>query len=80
MSSGFTDRQVECLTLASYGELNKDIAARLYVVEPTVVFHLAGARKKLGARNTAHAVRLGIEQGILSLTSPAPPPESLEPS
>ena len=43
----------------------RETAALIGVNERTVRFYLDGARAKLGAHNIAHAIRLGIEHGIL---------------
>jgi DNA-binding CsgD family transcriptional regulator len=59
-------RQQQCLRLAAAGLEHRQIAERLHLGYGTVVIHLTKAREALGARNTAHAVGLGIHHGIVT--------------
>lgn len=58
-------REREVLLALSFGASNKEIAAALFLAEETVKSHLRSVFAKLGARNRAHAVRLGFEAGLL---------------
>ena len=49
-------RELEILRLSARGLTGAAAARALGVSEPTVKFHLAGARRKLGVKNTAEAV------------------------
>lgn len=60
-----TDRERDVLGLLSYGLQNKQAAVLLGVEELTVRKHAQNLRRKLGARNTAHAVSIAFERGIL---------------
>lgn len=64
--SGLTRREREVLALMAQGFITKQIAERLCVSQETVSTHVTNLRRKLGARNKAHAVALGFQLGILS--------------
>jgi len=49
--------ETRVLELVEEGLTNAEIAARLYVVEQTIKFHLSRIYKKLGVRNRVEAVR-----------------------
>ena len=51
-------RQAEVIRLVATGLLNKQIAARLQILEKTVKVHRARAMSKLGVRSVAELVRL----------------------
>ena len=73
--AGPSEREIEVLDLVSQGFSNKQIATRLFLAEDTVKTHLVSLRRKLDARNRAHAVTLGFRRGLLHLptgASPAP--------
>jgi DNA-binding CsgD family transcriptional regulator len=53
-------RERQCLSLAAGGLIGKQIAAELGVSAKMVELHLAGIRRKLGARTTAQAVANAI--------------------
>jgi len=61
-----TEREREVLQCVTYGERNKEIAARLGIGEPTVKTHLANTYFKLGVDSRASAVAVAIERGLLS--------------
>jgi FixJ family two-component response regulator len=48
------------------GDLNKQIAYDLGIVERTVKLHRASAMQKLGARSTADLARIAERLGLLS--------------
>lgn len=58
-------RQIEMLHLMSYGLTHAEIGRRLFIHEDTVKRHLRRAYSVLGARGRAHAVRLGLQRGVL---------------
>ncbi|MBN8955818.1 MAG: autoinducer binding domain-containing protein [Rhizobiales bacterium] len=60
-----TPRQSLCLSWASMGKTMDEIADLLGISERAVRFYVKGARDRLGATNTTHAVRLAVEQGLI---------------
>lgn len=61
-----TDREVAVLTGMSYGKSNPTIGREMYLSEDTVKTHARRLFAKLGSRDRAHAVRLGMQAGFLS--------------
>jgi len=62
-----TAREMEVLRLLARGLRNKEIAARLYVSERTVNFHLANIYQKLRVSGRTEALSKAHEQGLLKL-------------
>lgn len=62
-----TGRETEVLQHLSRGLANKQIAVRLGISEHTVKFHVSSIYSKLGAGNRTEAVRIGVQQGWISL-------------
>lgn len=62
-----TEREVEVLALLARGLANKQIADALAISIHTVKFHISSIYAKLGASSRTEAVRMGLQQGILSL-------------
>ena len=60
-----TDREFQVLYGISYGRTNGLIGKELCLSEDTVKTHARRLYKKLGVVDRAHAVRVGIELGIL---------------
>ena len=58
-------RQKEILQMLSRGLSNKEISYRLGIAQPTVSFHLAEIRRKLGARHSRQLVELGRAAGLV---------------
>ena len=61
-----SDRQLELLRWISVGLTACEIAAEMWWAVDTVKHERMGLYRMLGARNAAHAVRLGFELGLLS--------------
>jgi DNA-binding NarL/FixJ family response regulator len=62
-----TARELEVLRLLAQGLQNKEIAARLFITERTVKFHVSAILGKLGAGNRTEAVRAAVQQGLVKL-------------
>jgi len=60
-----TPRQSLCLAWASMGKTMDEIADLLGISERAVRFYVKGARDRLGATNTTHAVRLAVERELI---------------
>ena len=58
-------REAEVLGLVAEGLLGKEVAARLFITERTVRYHLTSVFGKLGADNRTQAVRLAEKRGLL---------------
>jgi DNA-binding CsgD family transcriptional regulator len=58
-------REVEVLALAAEGQTNEQMARVLFLSEDTVKSHLVNVRRKLRARNRAHAVAIAYRSGFL---------------
>jgi DNA-binding NarL/FixJ family response regulator len=64
-SESLTPRELEVLQLLARGLRNKEIAARLYVSERTVNFHLANIYQKLNVSGRTEALSKAITQGLV---------------
>ena len=62
-----TDREREVLGMVAGGWGSSWIAAELGVSSSTVETHVRHVLEKLGARNRAHAISLGLQRGEISL-------------
>ena len=58
-------REVQVLALAAEGQTNQQMARVLFLSEDTVKSHLVNVRRKLRARNRAHAVAIAYQSGFL---------------
>ena len=65
-SDALTAREREVLHLLAQGLRNKEIAARLYVSERTVNFHLAHIYQKLNVSGRTEALSRALEQGLIN--------------
>ncbi|MBO0778665.1 MAG: response regulator [Ktedonobacteraceae bacterium] len=61
-----TARELEVLRLLGRGLRNKEIAARLYVSERTVNFHLANIYQKLNVSGRTEALSRAMELGLIT--------------
>jgi DNA-binding NarL/FixJ family response regulator len=62
-----TAREQEVLRLLARGLRNKEIAARLFVSERTVNFHLANIYQKLNVSGRTEALSKALEQGLITV-------------
>ena len=60
-----SDRELEVLELMSRGCNAKEAGRVLFVEESTIVSSMKRTRRKLGARNTAHAVAIALREGMI---------------
>ena len=60
-----TGRQADVLGLLARGQTKAQVAALLGITEGTVTSHNAAAKKNLGARNTAHAVWIALNNRLI---------------
>jgi len=63
-----TPREQEVLMNISLGYTTKEIAAKLYISDHTIVSHKKNLLEKLSAANSPELVRKGFVMGFLSLT------------
>jgi DNA-binding CsgD family transcriptional regulator len=63
--SGLTPREVEVLAWIAQGKTHREIAVILGISKRTVSEHAATAIRKLTAANAAHAVAIGIQNGLI---------------
>lgn len=69
MQITLSKREIEVLSLISYGLTSAEIAQRLYISGHTVISHRKNLINKMRVQNTAGLVRQGFEEGILSISS-----------
>jgi DNA-binding CsgD family transcriptional regulator len=65
--SVLTSREREVLAMVAMGRSSALIAAALGVATSTVESHVRNCLDKLGARNRAHAIALGLHDGEITL-------------
>ena len=63
--TGLSPRESACLAFVADGLRVAELAHRIGLSEATVEFHLANARRRLGARTRDHAVALALRAGLL---------------
>lgn len=66
-----TARQLEVLDLLSRGLTFQQVGRELDLSRYTVQSHVSALMRRLRTRNTAHAVRVALERGLLTLDGPA---------
>lgn len=69
-SGQLSPRESEVLIGIADGLENAEIAEKLYLSHETVKTHASSVFRKLGARNRAHAVMLGVRCGVLGAAGP----------
>jgi DNA-binding NarL/FixJ family response regulator len=62
-----TPREMEVLEQLAQGLQNKEIAAKLFISERTVKFHVSAILGKLEAGNRTEAVAIAAQRGLVSL-------------
>lgn len=67
LDDDLSEREVSVLSLAAWGNSNKQIAARLKISEETVKGHMKVAFSKLGAADRTHAVTIAAKRGLIEL-------------
>jgi len=65
--AGLSAREIDVLKLIANGLSNKEVANELGVTEATAKKHMTSVLTKLDAKDRTHAVRIGLERGIISL-------------
>lgn len=65
--SQLSSREIEVLNLIAQGLSNKEIAARLDLVEGTVKVHVTSILGKLRVSDRTQAILAGVKQGIIQL-------------
>ena len=63
--AGLSRREIQVLQALAEGLSNQEIAARLFLAEQTVKFHLSSVYRKLEAKNRTEAVRIAVRSGIV---------------
>jgi DNA-binding NarL/FixJ family response regulator len=66
-TEALTEREVQVLSEVAQGTRNQDIARRLSISQDTVKSHLRHILDKLGAKDRAQALAIGIRRGIIRL-------------
>lgn len=66
-----TDREREVLAMVAMGRGTTWIASEMGISTSTVETHVRHCLEKLGARNRAHAIVLGLQEGEITLEMPA---------
>ena len=64
-TANLTEREQEIIKLVAAGLSNKAIAAKLFITERTVEYHLSNLYGKLGAVSRAEAVKRASDLGLL---------------
>jgi len=67
LDGGLTKREIAVLSLAAWGNSNKQIAARLELSEETVKGHMKMVFGKLGVSDRTHAVTVAVKRGLIEL-------------
>ena len=60
-----TAREIEIITLLSDGLSTKEIASKLFISSKTVERHKSNLLKKMHLKNTAHLIKVAMENGLL---------------
>lgn len=65
LAEDLTAREIQILELAAQGLSNRELAARLFVSEHTVKFHLANINSKLAAKSRTQAIAKARQLGLI---------------
>jgi len=63
--NSLTSREIQIIQLLSEGMSTREIAEKLFISNKTVERHKTNILKKTNTRNTAHLIRLSIQNGII---------------
>jgi DNA-binding NarL/FixJ family response regulator len=69
--AGLSEKEVAVLVELCHGHTNKQIAARLWLSEQTVKFHLRNIYRKLEIKNRTEALRYAYEHDLAAMSAPA---------
>ncbi len=67
-----SEREREVLQLVAAGSTNKEIAAKLFITDNTVNYHMKNILAKLHLRNRAQAVAYALQSGLVRVADPEP--------
>jgi DNA-binding NarL/FixJ family response regulator len=70
-AGGLSEKEVAVLVELCHGRTNKQIAARLWLSEQTVKFHLRNIYRKLGIKSRTEALRYAYEHDLVAASAPA---------
>jgi DNA-binding NarL/FixJ family response regulator len=70
-AAGLSEKEIEVLAELCHGHTNKEIAARLWLSEQTVKFHLRNIYRKLGIKSRTEALRYAFEHDLAASAAPA---------
>ena len=70
--TGLSEKELAVLAELAHGYTNKQIAARLWLSEQTVKFHLRNIYRKLGIKSRTEALRYAYEHDLASSSTPSP--------
>ena len=70
-AAGLSEKEVVVLVELCHGYTNKQIAARLWLSEQTVKFHLRNVYRKLGIKSRTEALRYAYDHDLVALAAPA---------
>ena len=70
-AAGLSEKEVVILVELCHGHTNKEIAARLWLSEQTVKFHLRNVYRKLGIKSRTEALRYAYDHDLVAIPAPA---------
>ncbi len=73
LTAPLTSRELEVLSYVARGFINKEVAYKLCVSEPTVKNHMSSILRKLDANDRTQAVVMAMHYGWISTRVPAEP-------
>jgi DNA-binding NarL/FixJ family response regulator len=60
-----TRRELQIIWYLSEGDTTKEIASKLFISEKTIERHKTNLLRKMNSKNTAHLVKVAVENGLL---------------